>query len=342
MTYKSSGVDIEAGDRFVQMIGPLVRSTFRSEVIGDFGGFSGLFNLDVKKYKEPVLVSGTDGVGTKLKVAFSCDRHDTIGIDLVAMCVNDVIVVGAEPLFFLDYLATGKLSPQKSVEVVKGIVEGCRQAGCALIGGETAEMPSFYGKGEYDLAGFAVGVVERSKIIDGKNVCPGDRLIGIGSSGLHSNGYSLVRKVIFEQLRFSVNDRLPYGKNVGDELLTPTKIYARLFDKILRRVEVKGAAHITGGGITENLPRVIPTGCAARIRRGSWLVPPIFSFLQEAGAIESDEMFRTFNMGIGLIVVVAEDSLKHLVSSESEFGEKFFEIGEIVATTGEPEVVYES
>jgi len=340
LTYKASGVDINAGDRFVQMITPLVRSTFRSEVLGDLGGFSGLFSLDAKKFREPVLVSGTDGVGTKLKVAFLADRHDTIGIDLVAMCVNDVIVSGAEPLFFLDYFATGKLAPEKAVDIVKGIAEGCRQAGCALIGGETAEMPSFYNDGEYDLAGFAVGVVERSKIIDGTKLHPGDRLVGVASSGLHSNGYSLVRKVIFEQLGLSVQDRLEYGKNVGDELLTPTRIYAKLLHGLMNQAEIKAVAHITGGGITENLPRVIPSGFAAKVQRGSWPVPPIFPLLQQAGGVEIDEMFRTFNMGIGLIVVVAEEHLERLLSSGHTLGENLFPIGEIVATTGEPEVIY--
>lgn len=334
LTYKQAGVDIEAGERFVQRIGPHVRSTFRPEVLTDIGGFSGLFNLDIKKYKDPVLVSGTDGVGTKLKVAFLADRHDTIGIDLVAMCVNDVIVTGAEPLFFLDYFATGRLHPKKAEDIVKGIAEGCRQAGCALIGGETAEMPEFYAKGEYDLAGFSVGVVERSKIIDGKTIQPGDRLVGISSSGLHSNGYSLVRKIVFDRLRLSVQDRLPRGRRVGEELLVPTRIYAKLLSALAEHVTLKGAAHITGGGITGNLPRVLPSGCGARVHLGSWTVSPIFPFLQEAGGIDLEEMYRDFNMGIGMVLVVAADSVKPLCAAAEKLGEHLFTIGEVVAGSG--------
>ncbi|HET6369856.1 MAG TPA: phosphoribosylformylglycinamidine cyclo-ligase [Nitrospiria bacterium] len=340
ITYKAAGVDIDAGDRFVQMISPLVRSTLRPEVLGDIGGFSGLFKLNVKKYKEPVLVSGTDGVGTKLKVAFMANRHDTVGIDLVAMCVNDVIVTGAEPLFFLDYFATGKLVPEQSVEVLKGVAEGCRQAGCALIGGETAEMPSFYSDGEYDLAGFAVGVVDRSRIIDGKKIRPGDRLVGIPSSGLHSNGYSLVRKIVFDRMGLAIRDTLPTGKRVDDELLIPTRIYAKLLTALARRVKIKGAAHITGGGITENLPRVLPPGCAAKVHRGSWPVRPIFALLQEEGRIETDEMYRDFNMGVGMILVVANEDLTTLLSAASALKEDVFVIGEIVSGAEEPEVFY--
>jgi phosphoribosylformylglycinamidine cyclo-ligase len=341
MTYKASGVDIDAGDRFVRMIGPSVRSTFRPEVLTDIGGFSGLFSLDTRKYKEPVLVSGTDGVGTKLKLAFLADRHDTVGIDLVAMCVNDVIVTGAEPLFFLDYFATGKLFPGKAAEVLKGIAEGCRQAGCALIGGETAEMPSFYAKGEYDLAGFAVGVVERSKIIDGRTVLPGDRLVGVSSSGLHSNGYSLARKIVFERMGLSIDDPFVGGRTVAEALLTPTRIYAKLLLSLLDRVRIKAAAHITGGGITENLPRVIPAGCAARVRRGSWPVPSIFPLLQKEGGVRTAEMYRDFNMGIGMVLIVAEADLSPLVSAASAQGERLYPIGEVVAIKGESRVIYE-
>jgi len=339
LTYKSAGVDIEAGDRFVEKITPMVRSTFRPEVLTDLGGFSGLFRLRAKKYKEPVLVSGTDGVGTKLKVAFLADRHDTVGIDLVAMCVNDVAVTGAEPLFFLDYFATGKLFPEKTVEVMKGIVEGCKQAGCALIGGETAEMPSFYPEGEYDLAGFCVGVVDKKKIINGKKIKPKDLLIGLASSGLHSNGFSLVRKVFFEKNGLTVQDRLPgLARPLGEELLTPTLIYAKTLLKLQRKVELKGAAHITGGGITENLPRILPKRCAAEVKRGQWDIPPIFEVLQKMGEIDSEEMYTDFNMGIGMVIVIPPDDLRPALSLLKKFGQKAFVIGEIVR--GDQRVLY--
>ncbi|MBI3805051.1 MAG: phosphoribosylformylglycinamidine cyclo-ligase [Nitrospirae bacterium] len=336
LTYKKAGVDIEAGDLFIQKITPLVRSTFRPEVLTDLGGFSGLFSLRSKKYKEPVLVSGTDGVGTKLKIAFMTDRHDTVGIDLVAMCVNDVIVTGAEPLFFLDYFATGKLFPEKAVEVMKGIVEGCRQAGCALIGGETAEMPSFYPAGEYDLAGFAVGVVDKKKIIDGKKIRPGDLLVGLASSGLHSNGFSLVRKILFEKGGLTVKDRLPgESKTVGEILLTPTVIYVKAFAKLMEKVQIKGAAHITGGGITENLPRVLPKGCAAQVRRDRWPVPSIFPALQKIGEVDTEEMYTDFNMGIGMILVLSPKDLRPALSILKRQGHSSYVIGEIIKGKGE-------
>ncbi|HLG22279.1 MAG TPA: phosphoribosylformylglycinamidine cyclo-ligase [Candidatus Manganitrophaceae bacterium] len=339
LTYKNAGVDIKAGDRFVQKITPLVRSTFRPEVLTDLGGFSGLFSLRAKKFKEPVLVSGTDGVGTKLKIAFMTDRHDTVGIDLVAMCVNDVAVTGAEPLFFLDYFATGKLYPKKGVEVMKGIVEGCRQAGCALIGGETAEMPSFYADGEYDLAGFSVGVVEKKKIIDGRKIRPGDRLIGLASSGLHSNGFSLVRKVFFEKNGLTVKDRLPgLSKPLGEALLTPTVIYAKTVLKAIEKIDLKGAAHITGGGITENLPRILPKGCAARVRRDQWEVPSIFKILQAMGEIDPEEMYSDFNMGVGMIWAVSEKDLRPALSLLKRLRQEAFPIGEVVR--GNREVIY--
>lgn len=331
LTYKSAGVDIEAGDRFVEKITPMVRSTFRPEVLTDLGGFSGLFSLRAKKYKEPVLVSGTDGVGTKLKVAFLADRHDTVGIDLVAMCVNDVAVTGAEPLFFLDYFATGKLFPEKTVEVMKGIVEGCKQAGCALIGGETAEMPSFYPEGEYDLAGFCVGAVDKKKIIDGKRIRPKDLLIGLASSGLHSNGFSLVRKVFFEKNGLTVQDRLPgLSRPLGEELLTPTLIYAKVLLKLNQKIDLRGAAHITGGGITENLPRILPKKYAAQVRRGTWEIPPIFGLLQKMGEIDTEEMYTDFNMGIGMIVIIPPSDLRPALSTLKKLGQKAFVIGEIV------------
>jgi phosphoribosylformylglycinamidine cyclo-ligase len=329
-TYREAGVDIDAGNEFVRRITPLVRSTFRPEVLTDLGGFGGLFRFDAARYTEPVLVSGTDGVGTKLKIAFLMDRHDTVGIDLVAMCVNDVAVSGAEPLFFLDYLATGKLAVPKAEAIVKGIAEGCRQAGCALIGGETAEMPSFYPEGEYDLAGFAVGVVDRPKIIDGRDIRPGDVLIGLASSGLHSNGYSLARRVLFEQGRLTVTSRVPgLDRPLGEVLLTPTRIYAKQILGMAASGAIRGIAHITGGGLTENLPRIFPKGCGAVITRGSWPVPPIFAVLQKLGSIPDDEMFRVFNMGIGLVLVVPSSASAEVMTRATELGERAYRIGEI-------------
>jgi len=341
-TYRDAGVDIDAGDEFVDRIKPLVRSTFRPEVLTDLGGFGGLFRLQTKKYEDPVLVSGTDGVGTKLKIAFMMDKHDTVGIDLVAMCVNDIAVSGAEPLFFLDYFATGKLAVPKAQQVVSGIAEGCRQAGCALIGGETAEMPSMYADGEYDLAGFAVGVVDRSKMIDGKAIQRGDAIIGLASSGLHSNGYSLVRRVLFEEGKLTPDDRLPdLDRSLGDVLLTPTRIYAKQILTMIREFPIKGIAHITGGGITENLPRVFPSGVRARINRKSWAVPPIFSVLSRLGQVESQEMYRVFNMGIGLILIVPAHTADAVVSRATSLGDSAYRIGEMVAgSESDPQVEY--
>lgn len=331
-TYRDAGVDIDAGDEFVDRITPLVRSTFRPEVLTDLGGFGGLFRLQAKNYEDPVLVSGTDGVGTKLKVAFLADRHDTVGIDLVAMCVNDIAVSGAEPLFFLDYFATGKLSVPKAQEVLKGIAEGCRQAGCALIGGETAEMPSMYADGEYDLAGFAVGVVDRPKIIDGKTIQPGDALIGLASSGLHSNGYSLARHVLFEQAQLTVASRMPeLSGTVGEALLVPTRIYAKQILALIRQHPIKGIAHITGGGITENLPRVFPQGVRAKIDRSRWPVPPICALISRLGSVPREEMYRVFNMGIGLVLVVPAASAEAVMASAEALGDRAYRIGEIEA-----------
>lgn len=331
-TYRQAGVDIEAGNEFVRRIKPLVRATFRPEVLSDLGGFGGLFGFDPKKYTDPVLVSGTDGVGTKLKIAFLTGKHDTVGIDLVAMSVNDIVVSGAEPLFFLDYFATGKLSIDTAESVVRGIAEGCRQAGCALIGGETAEMPSFYADGEYDLAGFAVGVVDRPKVIDGRSIAPGDVLIGVASSGLHSNGFSLARKALLEQGRLTVATRHDdLGATVGEALLTPTRIYVKQVLAIAAQGALKGVAHITGGGITENLPRVFPKGCVAAIRRTSWSAPPIFPLIQRLGQVEADEMFRVFNMGIGLILVVPPTAVASTMATLGTFGDRAWVIGEIVA-----------
>ena len=339
-TYRDAGVDIDAGDEFVDRISPLVRSTFRPEVLTDLGGFGGLFRLQAHRYAEPVLVSGTDGVGTKLKIAFLTDRHDTVGIDLVAMCVNDIVVSGAEPLFFLDYFATGKLSVPKAESVLKGIAEGCRQAGCALIGGETAEMPSFYADGEYDLAGFAVGVVDRPKIIDGRSIVPGDALIGLASTGLHSNGYSLARRVLLDQAKLSVTSRLPeLDQPLGDVLLTPTRIYAKQVLTLIQECPINGIAHITGGGITENLPRVFPSGVRAQVRRSAWSVPPIFQAITRLGQVEREEMYRVFNMGIGLILVVPASAAQAVVARATALGDPAYQIGTIVASSSEGPLV---
>lgn len=330
ITYKSAGVDIDAGNKFVDLIRPLVRRTFRPEVVADIGGFGGLFSFNTRKYRKPVLVSSTDGVGTKLKVAFMTGKHDTVGIDMVAMCVNDVVVQGAEPLFLLDYLATGQLSLRVSTEIIRGVARGCKEAGCALIGGETAEMPSFYQEGEYDLAGFTVGVVERSKVIDGSSIRAGDRLIGIGSSGLHSNGYSLARKILFERLRLKANSRVPgLSRTVGEELLVPTRIYVKPILNLIKDFSIRGIAHITGGGITDNLPRVIPEGCKAVIRKDRWPVHPIFKVIQEAGKVSEEEMLRTFNNGIGMILAVPPGEAGGVISRLKAWKEKAYLIGEI-------------
>ena len=339
-TYRDAGVDIDAGDEFVDRIKPLVRSTFRPEVLTDLGGFGGLFRLQAKKYEDPVLVSGTDGVGTKLKIAFLMDRHDTVGIDLVAMCVNDIAVSGAEPLFFLDYFATGKLAVPKAQAVVSGIAEGCRQAGCSLIGGETAEMPSFYGEGEYDLAGFAVGVVDRPKLIDGRQIVPGDVLIGLASTGLHSNGYSLARRVLFDQAKLSVTSILPaFDRPLGDILLTPTRIYAKQIVTLIQEFSIKGMAHITGGGITENLPRVFPPGMRAQVRRSAWSVPPIFQAIARLGQVERKEMYRVFNLGIGLILVVPASAAEAVILRATALGDPACRIGTMVASNGDVPLV---
>lgn len=331
-TYKDAGVDIAAGNSFVNMIKPLVKATSRPEVLADIGGFGGLFSLNTAKYKNPVLVSGTDGVGTKLKIAFMADRHDTVGIDLVAMCVNDIIVQGAEPLFFLDYLATGKLLPEKAAEIVKGIAEGCKQAGCALIGGETAEMPGFYSEGEYDVAGFTVGVVDRDAIIDGSCISVGNRLIGIASSGLHSNGYSLARKLVFDHMGLGINSELQgTGSSVADVLLTPTRIYVRSILNLLKDFSINGIAHITGGGLLENIPRVLPKGCVANIHLNSWKRPVLFDILRDAGNVELDEMYRTFNMGIGMVLAVPENQAEDVIYRLKGLNEQAWIIGEVAA-----------
>lgn len=339
VTYKDAGVDIDAGNRFVQMIKPLVKAASRPEVLTDIGGFGGLFSLNTDKYKNPTLVSGTDGVGTKLKLAFMLDKHDTVGIDLVAMCVNDIIVQGAEPLFFLDYLATGKLAPEKAAEIVKGISEGCIQSNCALIGGETAEMPGMYAKGEYDLAGFTVGVVDRDSIIDGSSITVGDQLIGIGSSGLHSNGYSLARKVLLEKMKLPLDKKIPeLGRTLGEELLEPTRIYVKTVLNLIRNFNIKGMAHITGGGLIENLPRVLPNHCRGIIRKNSWDVPAIFNLMQDGGNIDEIEMLRTFNCGIGMVLVVPKDDAEDILGRLSGLDEKAWLIGEISQTDTDEQI----
>lgn len=339
-TYRKAGVDIDEGERFVEMISPLVKKTFRPEVLTGIGSFGAFFKLDTAKYREPVLVSGTDGVGTKLKIAFMADNHNTVGIDLVAMCVNDILTSGAEPLFFLDYFATGKLSPEKAALVIEGIVEGCRDAGCALVGGETAEMPGFYQEGEYDLAGFAVGAVERSQIIDGSAVRPGDCLIGLLSTGLHSNGYSLARKVFFDIRKMDVAAYVPELRTtLAEELLKPTRIYVKALDALRGKVEVKGIAHITGGGIPGNLPRALPAGVSASIRNGAWPVPPVFGLIREMGNVPAQDMARTFNMGVGCIMVVPETSSDNAVSLLRAAGFDSSIIGSV--TQGNKEVTYE-
>jgi len=333
-TYKDAGVDIDAGNEAVRLMKAHVRKTFRPEVLTEIGGFGGLFALS-GNYREPVLVAGTDGVGTKLKIAFLLDKHDTIGIDAVAMCVNDLLVQGAEPLFFLDYLAVGKLVPARVAAIVAGVAAGCREAGCALIGGETAEMPGFYPPAEYDLAGFAVGVVERSKIIDGRTVLPGDVAIGLPSSGLHSNGFSLVRKVLLEKAGLSLDTFLPeLGKTLGEELLTPTKIYVKTILHLLSRVEVKGMAHITGGGLPENLPRSLPEGLGIKLQKKAWIPQPVFSLIQKLGAVPEEDLYRTFNMGIGFVCLVARAEVEQACAVLAEAGEKPVIIGEVVTGNG--------
>lgn len=328
LTYKKAGVNIDEGDRFVDLISPLVKKTFRPEVMTDIGSFGALFRLNTKKYKDPVLVSGTDGVGTKLKIAFMADRHDTVGIDLVAMCVNDVLTSGAEPLFFLDYFATGRLKPEKAAEVIKGITVGCIEAGCALVGGETAEMPGFYAKGEYDLSGFAVGVAEREKIINGSGIKPGDAVIGLASSGLHSNGFSLVRKIILDAKKINVKRYFPELKStLGDELLKPTRIYVKAFNALKNKIKIKGMAHITGGGIPGNLPRILPNYLEAVIIEKSWPEQPVFQMIRGWGNVPDHDMKKTFNMGIGYILVVESNSHHKAVGILRKNGFNAFVIG---------------
>lgn len=327
ITYRDAGVDIDAGDQLVENIKPFAKKTLREGVLAGIGGFGALFELAHNRYREPVLVSGTDGVGTKLKLAFELERHGTIGIDLVAMSVNDILTLGAEPLFFLDYFACGKLNVATATEVVKGVAAGCEQAGCALIGGETAEMPGMYPSGEYDLAGFAVGVVEKSRIIDGSTIAAGDVVLGLASSGAHSNGYSLIRKIVAVN-GVDLSTRLG-TRTLSDLILEPTRIYVKPVLKLTRQVEVKGLAHITGGGLVDNVPRMLPESLAARIERRTWTIPPLFEWLQDRGQIPDAELFRVFNCGIGMAIVVgARDADRALQALRAE-GETAWQIGRI-------------
>jgi phosphoribosylformylglycinamidine cyclo-ligase len=336
LTYRDAGVDIDAGNYSVKLIKDSVKATYRPEVLGDLGGFGGLFALNSGKYKQPVLVSGTDGVGTKLRLAFMLDKHDTIGQDAVAMCVNDILVQGAEPLYFLDYLAVGKLEPEKVASVVGGVAAACKESGCALIGGETAEMAGFYADGEYDIAGFAVGVVDKENIITGENIKAGDVLLGLPSSGVHSNGYSLVRKICFEVKNFKGDEYIEeLGKTIGEELLTPTRLYPKACLPLIEKFAIKGMVHITGGGFYDNIPRVLPKNCAVEIDGASWQVPKIFKLLKEWGNVEWREMYRTFNMGVGMVIIAAPDEAEKIKAHLKDAGEKYYEIGKVVAGDGD-------
>ena len=338
LNYKSAGVDIAAGNELVERIKPIAAKTRTAGVMAGLGGFGSMFELPLDRYKNPILVSGTDGVGTKLKLAIDLGIHDTVGIDLVAMCVNDIIVQGAEPLFFLDYFATGKLDVDTAASVIKGIGQGCELAGAALVGGETAEMPGMYPDGEYDLAGFCVGIVEKTKVLDGAQVSVGDKLIGIASSGPHSNGYSLIRKIISHS-GSSLNDAFG-DKTLGEALLEPTRIYVKALLTLLEKVPVHAFAHITGGGLTENLPRVLKDGVHANINLASWALPDIFVWLKEQGNVSLADMLITFNCGVGMIVCVAPDDVQVTLDSLASSGETAFVIGELVASAGKPEVHY--
>jgi phosphoribosylformylglycinamidine cyclo-ligase len=328
--YRQSGVDIDAGTEVVRRIKQMAKGTYTSGVLSGVGSFGGLFALD-SAVADPVLVASADGVGTKLKVAFMTGVHDTIGIDLVNHCVNDILVQGARPLFFLDYLATGRLAPDVAEQIVKGVAQGCRENGCALLGGETAEMPGFYDEGEYDVAGFIVGLVSRASVIDGRDIKAGDVLIGLPSSGLHTNGYSLARRIVFDELRLSASDEVAeLGMSVGQALLQPHRSYLSVLAPLLAGGWVKGMAHITGGGLTENVPRTIPEGLAPRIDRTSWIVPPLFRWLQRAGGVPDEEMFRAFNMGVGMVIVCASESEVPVLSTLRKSGEPAWRLGEVV------------
>jgi phosphoribosylformylglycinamidine cyclo-ligase len=334
LTYREAGVDIDRADNLVHTIKTIAQQTRVTGVMGEIGGFGGLFSLNVANMDSPVLVSSTDGVGTKLKIAFMMDKHDTVGIDLVAMCVNDVAMQGAKPLFFLDYLATGKIEDDKITQIIQGVGKGCQEARCALIGGETAEMPGFYPENEYDLAGFSVGIVDNPKIVDGSEIQVGHQIIGIASSGLHSNGYSLVRKICFDRLKLTVDSHIAeLGGPLGETLLTPTRIYSETVQNLTRGLPIRGMAHITGGGIINNTLRIIPQACGIALKRGSWETPPIFKFLQDAGKVEEQEMMRVFNNGIGMVAVVPENAAQDVLARLNAMKEKAFVIGEVFERT---------
>ncbi len=338
ISYRQAGVDIESGDRAVERIKDLAASTFRREVLKGPGGFGGLFALDLAGYRSPVLVAGCDGVGTKLKLAFALNKHDTVGLDLVAMCVNDILVQGAEPLFFLDYLAVGKLTPEQVEQVVSGVAGGCRLAGCALLGGETAEMPGFYPEGEYDLAGFAVGIAEKDNLIDGSCISPGDTVIGLASTGMHSNGYSLARRVLLEQAGLALEDVPREWKvSLGEELLRPTRIYVPAVKPLFGKFSITGAAHITGGGLVGNLPRILKPGLQIVLKEGSWPIPPVFELIERSGPVNRNEMYRVFNMGIGFTLITRPDQSTNLIADLSTAGVAAWEIGTV--TAGEPAVI---
>jgi len=335
-TYKSAGVDVEEGQKAVALMKNAVKETFTKNVLTGLGGFGGLFELDLEGIPKPVLVSGTDGVGTKLKLAFMMDRHDTIGQDCVAMCVNDILCQGAKPLFFLDYLATGKLKAEKAETIVTGIAKACKESGAALIGGETAEMPGFYDEGEYDLAGFVVGIVDKDRMITGENIGAGDALIGISSSGVHSNGFSLARKIFFEQEKMKPEDHSRrLGKTIGEALLTPTKIYVKPIQSLMESVTIKGMSHITGGGFYENIPRMLPKGVGIEIWKNSFPVPEIFNMIRDLGRIEEEEMYKTFNMGIGMVLAVDKEDVKKTLTALKESGEEAYHMGDVIKETEE-------
>ena len=331
ITYKDSGVDVERGYEAVRLMKEHVKRTFNDNVIGDLGSFGGFYSIENSGMSKPVLVAGTDGVGTKLKLAFLTGRHDTVGIDCVAMCVNDVVCQGAMPMFFLDYLATGNLKPDMAATIVRGVAEGCLQAGCALIGGETAEMPGFYPEGEYDLAGFCVGMVDRAQVINGSNIRKGDTLIGLASTGVHSNGFSLVRRLLInDKTDLSAPVEELGGCSLADELLRPTRIYVRTVKELISRFTIKGIAHITGGGFIENIPRILPDGLTARIDRGSWPVQPIFKMMQRISGMKDEQIYNTFNMGIGMVMAVDSEEADAVVCAANSLGENAFVIGEVI------------
>jgi len=338
LTYAGAGVDIDRANKIVDSIKKIAKKTIIPGVMGEIGGFGGLFSPNLSQMEKPVLVSSTDGVGTKLKIAFMMNKHETIGVDLVAMCVNDIIVQGAKPLFFLDYLSTGKLKITTVTNIIKGIAKGCKQAKCALLGGETAEMPGMYKKDEYDLAGFAVGIVDKNKIIDGSEIGVGHKLIGIASSGLHSNGYSLVRSICFDNLKLKIDDFIPeFKKTIGEELLTPTKIYSDILQGISKNLPIHGFAHITGGGIPDNIIRILPRACKARVYKNSWEIPPVFTFLQKAGNVSDVEMMRTFNNGIGMVAAVPDNIAQDVLDRLAATQEKAFLIGEVAERKSDEE-----